>query len=149
VDILFEPMNKKNKPIIQVGDTFPNKHAEGGQVEVIGYAGNQDVTIKFPDGRDGFGTAIALRRGTIKPSTHKHLSMIDNLDFMQWCDSLNKNERFNPAELRRAFILIHKNKLTSKRAGQILQIKSGSVSARIQGYLKLVEEYLNKPEGVK
>lgn len=143
MDMLFEPMHKKNKSIIEVGAKFPNKHAEGGEVVVIGYGGNEAVTVKFPDGREGFGTVAALRRGTIKPSTHKHLNMIDNLEFMQWCDSLNKNERFKPAELRRAFILIHKDKLTSKRAGQILQIQSGSVSARIQEYLKLVEEYLN------
>lgn len=63
----FDLRNKRNnKPSIKVGDTFDNNHSDD-QVTVTMYGGYNDVTVKFSDGRFGFGSVMAVKRGTIKP----------------------------------------------------------------------------------
>jgi len=72
MDILFEPMHKKNKPTVKIGDKFPNNNIEPDEfVEVTGYSTNQALTVRFPGGRKGYGSVLALRAGTIKPEGKK------------------------------------------------------------------------------
>lgn len=56
----------KNRPSIKKGDTFDNNHSDD-PVTVTMYGGYNNVTVEFSDGRRGFGSVLALKRGTIKP----------------------------------------------------------------------------------
>ena len=62
----FSNKIKRNQPSIKVGDTFDNNHSDD-QVTVTMYGGYNNVTVEFSDGRQGFGSVLALRTGTIKP----------------------------------------------------------------------------------
>lgn len=62
----FDLRSKKPKPSVKVGDTFDNKHSDD-QVKVTMYCSYNNVTVEFSDGRQGFGSVMALKRGTIKP----------------------------------------------------------------------------------
>lgn len=56
----------KNRPSVKVGDKYPNKHSDD-PVTVTMYGGYNNVTVEFSDGREGFGSVLALKRGTIAP----------------------------------------------------------------------------------
>jgi hypothetical protein len=58
--------SKKGKPSIKKGDKFDNKHCDD-PVIVTMYGNYNNVTVEFSDGRKGFGSVMALKRGTIKP----------------------------------------------------------------------------------
>lgn len=62
----FDLRSKKSKPSMKVGDTFDNNHSDD-QVTVTMYGGYNNVTVKFSDGRQGFGSVMAVKRGTITP----------------------------------------------------------------------------------
>lgn len=62
----FDLRSKKGKPSVKAGDKFDNKHSSD-QVTVTMYCSYNNVTVKFSDGRKGFGSVMALKRGTIKP----------------------------------------------------------------------------------
>jgi len=53
-------------PSVKVGDTFDNKHSDD-PVTITMYGGYNDVTVEFSDGRQGFGSVMAVKRGTVKP----------------------------------------------------------------------------------
>lgn len=57
---------KSKAPSVKVGDKFDNKHSSD-PVKVTMYCNYNNVTVKFSDGRKGFGSVLALKRGTIKP----------------------------------------------------------------------------------
>lgn len=63
---MFSNKIKRNKSSVKVGDTFDNKHSDD-QVTVTMYGGYNNVTVKFSDGRFGFGSVMAVKRGAIKP----------------------------------------------------------------------------------
>ena len=63
---MFSNKLKRNTPSIKVGDTFDNNHSDD-QVTVTMYGGYNNVTVEFSDGRQGFGSVMALKRGTIRP----------------------------------------------------------------------------------
>jgi len=71
----FKLRNRKSGqclPSIKVGDKFPNKNIEPDEtVEVIGYGGSTAVKVLFPDGSIGYGSAQAVRVGTIKQEKEK------------------------------------------------------------------------------
>lgn len=56
----------KNKPSVKVDQEYPNKHSDD-PVTVTMYCNYNNVTVKFSDGREGFGSVLALRAGTIRP----------------------------------------------------------------------------------
>jgi hypothetical protein len=62
----FSNKIKRNKPSVKAGDKFYNKHSDD-PVIVTMYGGYNNVTVEFSDGRQGFGSVLALRAGTIKP----------------------------------------------------------------------------------
>ena len=63
---MFNNKLKRNQPSIEVGDTLDNKHSDD-QVTVTMYGGYNSVRVEFSDGRFGFGSVMAVKRGTIKP----------------------------------------------------------------------------------
>jgi hypothetical protein len=63
---MFSNKMKRNQPSIKVGDKFDNNHSDD-QVTITMYGGYNNVTVEFSDGRQGFGSVMAVRRGTIKP----------------------------------------------------------------------------------
>lgn len=62
----FDLRSKKGKPSVKVGDKFDNKHSSD-PVTVTMYCSYNNVTVEFSDGRQGFGSVLALKRGTIRP----------------------------------------------------------------------------------
>jgi hypothetical protein len=58
--------SKRNTPSVKAGDTFDNNHSDD-PVTVTMYGSYNNVTVEFSDGRKGFGSVMAVRRGTIRP----------------------------------------------------------------------------------
>ena len=63
---MFSNKLKRKQSSIKVGDTFDNNHSDD-QVTVTMYGGYNNVTVEFSDGRRGFGSVMAVKRGTVKP----------------------------------------------------------------------------------
>jgi len=63
---MFNNKLKRKTPSVKVGQEYPNNHSDD-PVIVTMYGGYNNVTVKFSDGREGFGSVLALRAGTIKP----------------------------------------------------------------------------------
>lgn len=75
--------------------------------------------------------------------THKHLPMIDNFEFMQWCDIQGGNGCFRPANKRMAFKLVHQDGLTVKQAAKRMSITKHHLREQANDYIKLADDYLN------
>lgn len=68
--------------------------------------------------------------------------MIDNFEFMQWCDKRGGNERFNPVKKRQAFMLVHQDGLTPEQAGREMGVSVKQIQNQIRDYIGLAEGYL-------
>jgi len=79
---------------------------------------------------------------------HKHLPMIDNFEFMCWCDRLHdrtfRGYAFDPVKKRQAFMLIHQDGLTAIQAGKRMGVSGNNASIQSRDYEKLCDQYLNQ-----
>jgi len=71
---------------------------------------------------------------------NNHLDLIDNFEFMQWCDSQPQDA----VKMRAAFILVRQDGLTVRQAARRLKITGAAVYARAAGYVKLCDRYLKE-----
>ena len=81
----------------------------------------------------------------MKQRKHKHLPLVDNFAFMQWCDLSN----LDVVKCRTAFILVRQDGLSVAEAAETLRITKMAVYDRIQKYVKLCDEYLKETKNVR